>query len=71
MRNFGANRGERRPDVRFCGVKAAGDERARVSDAAYREWYAAAAAKAPPGCTRFAVRFIKPDDVLGEPSAVH
>jgi hypothetical protein len=26
MRNFGASRDKRRPDVRFCGVEAAGEE---------------------------------------------
>src|ERR1700736_5601839 len=26
MRNFGARRDKRRPDVRFCGVEAAGEE---------------------------------------------
>ena len=28
MRNFGASRDEWRPDVRFCGIDAAGEERA-------------------------------------------
>src|ERR1700730_5311893 len=26
MRNFGASRDKRRPDVRFCGVEAAGED---------------------------------------------